>query len=101
VIVRINRRVKKILLSMDVQKYGKLVNGIYSLPNPRFPLTIEREQGAVNEVRKLVKKYFPGVLKDYDVVLSIKEDEVWKDPIYSLTLRKKNRKVNEPINKYV
>jgi len=49
---------------------------------------IENERRSADEVMKLINKYFPGVLKEYELILFL-EDPSFKDPKYFLTLRKK------------
>ncbi len=88
-IVKISKTAKKILLNIDVQKYCKLTNDIYRLPDSKFMMTTEKEQ----EVRKFIKKYFPEVLENYNVFLVLKDYEPWRGPVYSLVLREKTKKL--------
>ncbi len=89
-IIRIDKITKKVLLSIDVEKYRKLMNEIYCLPNPQFSSIIEKEK--VSEIiKKLIREYFPKVLEDYNIYLTL-DYRFGKGSKYLLTLRKKNKK---------
>jgi DNA-binding protein H-NS len=88
--VRISTATKRILLDVNMENYCRLVNEISRLEIPQSMLMIENENRAIHEVEKLIKKYFPNVLENYNMFLTL-EDSSFEDPKYFLTLRKKER----------
>jgi len=88
--VRISKLTKKVLQNIDVEKYSTLVNEMYSLPDPELTLTVEKEWEATTAVKELLRRYFPKVLEDYNVFLTLEDFKFGEDPKYFLTLRKKS-----------
>jgi putative SOS response-associated peptidase YedK len=86
--IRVGKKAKEVLLSINMEKYCQLMNDLYKLQISQSIVMIENERRSADEVMKLINKYFPGVLKEYELILFL-EDPSFKDPKYFLTLRKK------------
>lgn len=87
---KIGKNAKKILQGIDVIKYSKLINDLYNLEEPNSSLIAEKEKKVLEKVESLIKKYFPGVLKSYKIVLSTIDYDFLNGSEYCINLRKKS-----------
>lgn len=87
--IKIGEKAKKVLTEIDGIRYSKLMNELYNFNEPPSKLIIERERNAFEKVEELVKKYFPSLLEEYEIIFHICDDDCLNDPIYFLSLRKR------------